>query len=329
MRAAKPLLLVLALAMAGAAVHASGTLAESVEKSPSAAVPADPPVPLLWKVSDADSALYLLGSFHMLKPGDYPLSADVDAAFEDAESLLFEVDPSTLNAPDTVAKFQAASGYADGRTLSQVLPAGTRAKLEKLLAASGGSIDKVEAAEPWFVNLSLLLGVSQALGFRQDQGVDRHLMARAAEAGKPVAGLEGIDDQLAALDGVPHSEQIAGLDEFLSDPGKAVADFRSLHAAWRAGDAATLDHRFRREMAEKTPASYRLVNVARNDAWVPKLEERLAGSGEDTLAVVGALHLLGSDGVVEKLRARGYSVERICSACIAGADAGKAGAAAD
>jgi uncharacterized protein YbaP (TraB family) len=31
--------------------------------------------------------------------------------------------------------------------------------------------------------------------------------------------------------------------------------------------------------------------------------------------VVGSLHLLGGDGVVEKLRAKGYEVERICSAC--------------
>lgn len=49
-----------------------------------------PPVPLLWKVSDADNSLYLLGSFHLLKPEDYPLSAEVDAAFADAEALLFE-----------------------------------------------------------------------------------------------------------------------------------------------------------------------------------------------------------------------------------------------
>ena len=31
--------------------------------------------------------------------------------------------------------------------------------------------------------------------------------------------------------------------------------------------------------------------------------------------MVGALHLLGSDGVVEKLRAKGYRVERVCAAC--------------
>jgi len=55
-----------------------------------------PPVPLLWKVSDADNSVYLLGSFHMLEPGDYPLSRDVDAAFADAEALVFELPPEEM-----------------------------------------------------------------------------------------------------------------------------------------------------------------------------------------------------------------------------------------
>ena len=51
-------------------------------------------------------------------------------------------------------------------------------------------------------------------------------------------------------------------------------------------------------------------------AWVPRLEARLAAPGtDDTLVVVGAMHRLGNDGVVEKLRRKGYKVERICSAC--------------
>lgn len=49
------------------------------------------PVPLLWKVSDADNAVYLLGSFHLLREADYPLAADVYAALEDAETVLFEI----------------------------------------------------------------------------------------------------------------------------------------------------------------------------------------------------------------------------------------------
>ena len=308
----KPLLLLALLVAVG---HAAGPHAAEPQAGAVVATTTNAPVPLLWKVSDADSHLYLLGSFHMLKPDDYPLSPDVDAAFADAESLLFEIDPSELNAPETIASFQAATGYDDGSTLSQVLPAGTFAKLEKLLAASGSSVSKVDAAEPWAVSLGLVMGVSQAMGFRQEHGLDRHFMALAAEAGKPVAGLEGIDAQLAALDGVPRVEQVAELDEFLTDPGKSMAEFRALHETWRAGDADKLDRKFRQEMADESPASYRLVNVDRNNAWVPLLEARLAAPEGDTLAVVGALHLLGDDGVVEKLRAKGYAVERICSAC--------------
>lgn len=60
---------------------------------------AEPPVPLLWKVSDADNAVYLLGSFHLLGEDDYPLSADVESAFADAEDLLFELSPEEAASP--------------------------------------------------------------------------------------------------------------------------------------------------------------------------------------------------------------------------------------
>ena len=53
----------------------------------------------------------------------------------------------------------------------------------------------------------------------------------------------------------------------------------------------------------------------RNNAWLPALRQWLQPGRGNTLVVVGALHLLGSDGVVEKLRAQGYKVERIRSAC--------------
>ena len=69
-------------------------------------------------------------------------------------------------------------------------------------------------------------------------------------------------------------------------------------------------------MRDKTPETYRRLNLDRNRAWMGKLDAMLArGRGEDVLVVVGALHLLGPDGVVEQLRARGHRVTRICTAC--------------
>jgi len=166
------------------------------------------------------------------------------------------------------------------------------------------------------VSLGLVLGVSQAMGFKPDLGLDRHLMDRAAKAGKPTGGLETVDDQMKAMDAVPYPEQAQSLDEFLQDPRQAMQQLEDMHAWWRAGDVARLDKDMRADMAAKTPQSYRLLDVDRNNAWLPQVEKRLTGSkSDDTLVVVGALHLLGADGLVEKLEAKGYKVERVCEAC--------------
>ena len=279
---------------------------------------ADAKRPLLWKVSDADSAVYLLGSFHLLKEDDYPLPAEVDRAFDDSASVLFEVAPAAMNAPESVAAMQKYMGYEDGKTLSTVLPKATLDKLGTLVSASGGSLQALEQSEPWAVNLGLVLGITQAMGFRQELGLDRKLMARAQEAGKPAAGLETVEDQLRAMDAVPYAEQAQGLEEFLDDPRKSIREMSDMHAWWRTGDVAKLDTEMRAEMARKTPESYRLLDVERNQAWLPQVEKRLSESRRDnTLVVVGALHLLGSDGLVEQLRAKGYTVERMCDSCAA------------
>ena len=89
-----------------------------------------------------------------------------------------------------------------------------------------------------------------------------------------------------------------------------------MHAWWRSGDVERLDTGMRADMAAKSPQSYKLLDVDRNNAWLPQIEKRLTGStSNDTLVVVGALHLLGADGLVEKLKAKGYTVERVCDSC--------------
>ena len=234
-----------------------------------------PPLPLMWKVQDRDNAVYLLGSFHLLKDGDYPLSSDIDQAFLDAERVVFEVSPAELDDPTVAGRFLAAAAYDGPRTLSEVLTPRLREKLRRLMARQGGSI-------------------------------------------KPIGGLETLEAQLRVLDETPMDEQMVGLADFLDRPQDMPAKLDELHQAWRSGDAATLESLTRLQMLEKTPETYRTVNIERNDAWLPQLQAMLQAPGDDdVLVVVGALHLLGDDGLVEKLRAQGYQVERICSACTA------------
>ena len=320
-----PLALAIALAvtfavpMANAAQQSANASIDKpapVAAQTAALLPAPVKRPFLWKVSDADNSVYLLGSFHLLKPDDYPLPVEIDRAFEDSESLLFEVDPREMTAPETGATAQKYMAYEPGKSLSTVLPKPTLEKLGKMMAAAGGSVQAMEQSEPWAVSLGLVMGMIQSLGFKPELGLDSNLMARAAKVGKPTSGLETVDDQFKAMDSIPYAEQAQGLDEFLDDPRKVAKELGEMHHAWRTGDVAKIDSGMRAEMATKTPVSYKLMNVDRNNGWMPQVEKRLTGSTkDDTLVVVGSVHLLGQDGLVEKLRAKGYKVERICDTC--------------
>jgi len=276
---------------------------------------AEPPVPLLWKVSDADNAVYLLGSFHLLHADDYPLSADVKAAFADAEDLLFELSPEEATSPGLPAQMAQAAMRRRPGDLRQDLGAELWTQLQAYTAANNLPLAALQGFDPWFVALTVGLREMARQGLDPALGLDRHFMDAARRTGKPAAGLEAASAQIAVLSGMSLAEQRQMLAEALQQAHEGPAQSRKLHAAWRAGDARRLWDEMAAQMKRDYPALYARINVARNDAWLPLLEQRLARKDRDTLVVVGALHLLGDDGVVEKLRARGYRVERICSAC--------------
>jgi len=282
-----------------------------------------PPVPLLWKVSDEDNSIYLLGSFHLLLPGDYPLSRDVDLAFADAEKLLFEIAPEELASPQLGLQMAQAAMRTDGTTLDQELGPELAAKLASWgrenaaqLAATGLNVEFLQRFEPWFVGTMVTVTQMMALGFDPSIGLDAHMGGRAQAKQKPSAGLETGAEQIAFLDGMEPAEQVQMLEQALEQAGSGTDQLLELHAAWRAGDVQALLEGTVAEMRRDFPVLYQAINVERNNAWLPKLEARLREEDEDdTLVVVGAMHLLGEDGVVEKLRAKGYTVERVCSAC--------------
>lgn len=310
-----------------------GAHAQVPVPAPAAAAPTDavvlvtpgtPPVPLLWKVSDADNAVYLLGSFHLLKPDDYPLSNDVNEAFARARSVVFELPPEEMASPQLGLKMAQAALRKDGTSLDSELPKATATKLAAWTQANADRLrqigfqpDALQLYEPWFAGLMISMLDMTTQGLDPSLGLDQHFAAAALAASKPTSGFETGLEQIAFLEGMGKDEQLQFLDEALTD-ATSGDEIDRLHAAWRAGDDAALIDDMGADMQRRYPKLYRRINVDRNDAWLPKIQRLLANPGsDDTLVVVGALHLLGSDGIVEKLRAKGYSVERLCSSCVA------------
>ena len=273
---------------------------------------AEPPRPLLWKVSDADNSIYLLGSFHLLKPTDYPLAPSTDAAFDDAEQVVFELAPSDLTSPELAQAMAGAALRGDGRTLEQALPEATWKALKAHLQGRGIDPVKMQQYDAWFVSLLVALTEMQVAGLTTDHGLDKHFADRTVAAAKRTRGLETIDQQIALFEGMTQEQQVQSLESTLED----IADMRGvideMHRLWRAGDEAGLFAATGAQMRDEFPALYDRMNRDRNRAWIPELRALLEESDEDdALVVVGAMHLLGEDGVVEGLRKAGYRVERL------------------
>jgi uncharacterized protein YbaP (TraB family) len=304
-RLAAPLLLAGGLLLGSAAAVASAPAAASGS-----------PVPLLWKVTGpGDSRLYLLGSFHMLRADDYPVAADVDQAFAASRRVVFELSPQDMQSPELTRKMLQAAMRTDGSELKRDLDAPTWTKLQAYARANNLPLAQLQGMKPWFVGLSITLGQFTKMGLDPELGLDRHFMTRAADAGKPTSGLEDIDTQVAVLSGMSTQEQQQMVAEALDQADQADAMGRKLHDAWRRGDDKLLWTSMAVEMRGQYPQLYKRINTDRNDAWVPKLQQQLKAGQGGTLVVVGSLHLLGEDGVVEKLRAKGYQVERVCTGC--------------
>lgn len=276
---------------------------------------AAPPVPLLWKVSDADNSVYLLGSFHMLRPGDEVLAAEVEDAFAAADALVFELAPDEATSPTLAAAMLRAALRKRPGTLQDDLGPALWARMQAHAAATGLPLAQLSGVEPWFLGLTLAIGQLQRMGFDSALGLDRQLMQAAASAGKPASGLERAADQIAVLAGMPLATQVQMLDQSLAQAEAGDEAIETMYRTWRRGDAEGLWRLLGEDLRRQYPELYRHINVARNEAWLPQIRQRLERGQGDVLVVVGALHLLGSDGLVERLRAQGYRVERVCRAC--------------
>ena len=277
-----------------------------------ASAAAQPPRPLLWKVSDADNHIYLLGSFHALKDSDYPLAASVDAAFVDSEALVFELSPEEMNSPELPKKLLAAAMLSNGKTLQQSMSGQSWERLRQYADKRNLPLQDYQQLEPWFVSLLISLREMALIGYDPKQGLDQHLVARAAQAGKRTGGLETADRQIAVLDSMSALEQQQSLSESLDSAKDFKTKIDQLHQFWRSGNAAALEELLALEFKRDYAQLYQRINVDRNQAWLPKIRRMLdEESRDETLVVVGSMHLLGADGLVSQLKTRGYRVERL------------------
>jgi uncharacterized protein YbaP (TraB family) len=263
---------------------------------------------VVWSVQGERNTVYLFGSIHVLRPDDAGLPGAALTAYEDAEQLVMEIDMDDPGVADPLAMAAQMQHYARlpaGQSLESVLGddyATVAARIEE----AGFDLAMFDGVAPWFVGMLVVQLEVAKRGFDPAHGIEQQMTDRAARDGKPIRGLETPADQFAVLAGLSLPDQKRFLLMTLEETDQTDAKLEQLLTAWRTGDAETLARVLSDEFAD-FPELYRPLTEDRNRAWVTQLTP-LLDDRDDYLVVVGALHLVGRNSVVDLLRRRGYRV---------------------
>ncbi|WP_324807478.1 TraB/GumN family protein [Sphingomonas sp. LY29] len=232
--------------------------------------------PALWEVRDADTVIYLFGTFHSLDARTVWFDSQVRDAFDRSEQLVLETVVPTN-----------PQGLRPARAAATVVENGVR-RPAQFMIQTRSAVDQNRAA-----------------GLTVDRGVDAVLRRVAEERGKRVGGLELFADQLSTLAGIKATSPT------LSSTRTAIPAITAgdLLNAWTTGNTGAMSTMLSGFEA-KAPDAYRTLIADRNARWGQWVADRLEQPGTVFVAV-GSGHLAGKDSMQEWLLARGIEATRV------------------
>ncbi len=260
---------------------------------------------LLWEVrARAAPPSYLFGTLHSDDRRVVALPVEVEDALARSRRFALEVELT----PGAVAELGQRMLLAPGESLEQLLPDEGWRRLHAAGAARGLSLHVLRRMQPGAVPRTL--SAPPRLG---GATLDVVLQQRARRAGAEVFGLESVAEQVAVFEAFERAEQLAMLSHTLNNLRLISRGVDELIDAWLARDLAAMqaqveDHvrlgdealnrRFLRELLDK-----------RNERMFERMRPSLREGG--TFVAVGALHLPGEGGLLERLHAAGFFLQRL------------------
>jgi uncharacterized protein YbaP (TraB family) len=296
------------LATQGCATR-QGALAKLEELGPNGAMP------LFWRVDATEGAsLYVLGSVHLGPAEGWQFPPAIHRAFEHANAIAVEVDPTEMHQAAQQMLVARYGMLPPGVTLEQLLSPETWAMLKKQTEQAGLPLDAVERMQPWLVTNLLMVAASRRLGWSPQGGVDATFIGAAGD--RSIVSLESAEFQLSLLAGLPAEIQELSLRDTLGRFDDVSDYLTRLVGAWRIGDEAALEDFFFASYDEDPAFEpfFEILIFRRNQSMAERLRVLLDAEqhrGEIVFVVIGAGHVIGSQGVPAILASWGYPVVRL------------------
>lgn len=269
---------------------------------------------LLWKVSGngLKAPSYIFGTHHVAPPSVVDSVPGLSEALANADIVYGEMDMSGDMSAMQGAVMRNALSPADS-TLTRIY---TNAQLDSInivlkeYMGAGADVRMMETMKPAMLTTLITMMQTQKVmpGFSPEQQIDRIVQMRALKDGKEVRGFETAGEQALMLLGEPIADQAEQLMDVVRRNDDAEESARELAKAYLAGDLAKLQSMMEEEREGMGGMAERLI-YQRNEKWAETLAAQLA---EGSLFIaVGAGHLPGERGLLELLKAKGYTVEGV------------------
>jgi uncharacterized protein YbaP (TraB family) len=262
----------------------------------------------LYEITKGDQKIVLGGTIHLLRNSDYPLPPEFEHAYENAKILVLETDLKKASSPEFGQQMAQAFMYGGGKNLAQDLQPALWKELQNVADERKFPLGQMSMFKATFVSLALSMAEMQSKGFGVGQGVDSYFYQKAILSGKATQELETATDVLTQFASLADMDANLVISTTLRDLQNMDVMLEKAVTYWRAGEIEKLDDEMAANIRKETPQIYQQLLIARNQAWLPKIEKMFA-TPEVELVLVGSLHLSSKDGLLAHLKKRGYTIK--------------------
>ncbi len=263
--------------------------------------------PFVWEVRAGDRVSHLFGTMHVGVSLERALPEAQRARLLGARVVVVAADPAP---PGPQAASQAMMLPPDRSLRDMVGPE----VWPRLAAALGAEMPAavLERLRPWAVSVAFVQHwVNAHLADAPARGMDLAVIDGARSRAQQLLFLEEAQSQLDIIGRIPDAYFVDVLGEMVSDEAEAERQIGGLVSSYLRGDLPAVEAIvFDPEDMRTSPEYYDLFLYRRNAAWLTQLEPLFREEGGAFVAV-GLAHMLGPQGLVEALRAKGFTVTRV------------------
>lgn len=258
---------------------------------------------LLWKISgkELSKPSYLFGTIHMLPEDKYFFTEKMQAALNESETLALEAELDIPLAEQL--KMATAMIMPDGKSWKDYMTEDEYTALTAAFVDSLGlkakKLDKYSKIRPIYISGLIL---TDLLG--KVKMYEQELSSMAKKDKKPIIGLETLQEQMDIVSGVSMEDQ---MEDLKKNTAGMLRGYNELLSAYLSQDLKELEKSASEDESFEDLETKLLTE--RNDRWVKAIEEQVAKN--PTFFAVGAMHLVGEKGLIEQLKAAGYTLEAV------------------